>query len=722
MKLLRLVVALTLLSGALMAQTAIRVGDDRPTLSYITVPAVSTNVLVFIPGARYDMCAAPANAVPCTNLVTTYTDRAESSSCATNLQTVLAGTTSCVAFADSHGRWGMWLDTATNGGNYEYTIALPDGTYMGPFAISVSGGNAANYPSIDVSALTGTGGSDMLAKFKTCEAIAATLAQPTICDARRMNSAQTWATSQTFSAAKNVQYVIGPNTFITRSSGVIATFTMDGTQLIGAGKGQGLPIVSYTSPLAANTLGTSVIDGQAWTSGNAPVIRWQVNKGVISDLTIVGDRVASGDVQADSHGGDCIQDSNLHTDNIFRNLYLANCGHTGLSLQAADRDLFQNVTIEQSSEVGFLLNAADGLVHHDNTYRDTFCFDCNTSGFGASGNYNIISSGGFGNQQDVKMINPVVRGQLGSRTPANADLSLRSQSFQGIQVLGVNGLLIQNAVEAHTRAECIAVSGENVEIAGGRFLDCAQAGGGGAGCMAIYSATQAVTYNYNVHDYDCEDSGYGVAILLGATTPANQDGNILRDIHIHHLNLHTLVLGTPIINGINVSNNTSATLCGAGTRQCNWIFDNVKADHLNITDAVNPIRYSGVGSTPASALLTGFIELSDISIRDTGSGYVERCGVSGASPLGCASTEKGTVTMAVAATTLTVNDARVQAASTITLIDNASRGTQVTPNVTCNTAVRAYAVIAIVPGVSFDIKATAAPAGNPACIDFTIDD
>lgn len=788
MKRLLLVIFLSTLG---FGQVAARFGDGQPVQKQVSVPGVSAFGVFNVPGATVTMCLAPAINVPCTNPATTYKDRAESGACATNQQIVLAGTTSCVTNSDSTGHWGMWLDTTTNGGQYEFTITYPTGQSLGPFPVTVGGGTSTgSLPFIDVGPLTGTGGSDMLAKFKTCEALAAlyvTNFRPTICNANSMNGAQPWTGSQTFSAVINMQYVIGPNTFIARNSGVIATFTMDGTQLLGAGKGAGLPTVSYTSPLVASTLGTTVIDGQAWSSGNSPAIRWQVNKGVIDGLTIIGDRVSSGDTQADAHGGDCIQDSNLHTDNIFRNLYLANCGHSGLSLQAADRDLFENITIEQSSEVGFLLNAADGLVHHDNTFLNTFCFDCNTSGFGASGNYNIISSGGFGNQQDVKMINPVVRGQLGSRTPANADLSLRSQSFQGIQVLGVNGLLIQNAVQDHTRAECIAISGENVEVAGGRLHDCAQAGGGGAGCVAIYSATQAVTYNYNLHDYDCEDSGYGVALLLGSTTPANQDGNILRDIHIHHLNLHTLNLGTPLVNGINISNNTPTSTCGQTTtvgatppgvtvviasatgyaigqslqiagagvagalyvgnmtnvvgttltvtpatstnvangtavaRQCSWTFDNVKFDHISITDAANPIRWTG--NSPAGAAILNMPEFSDVAIRDTGTGYVEECIQTGVSPLNCASAERGTVTVAAGVTQVVVQTTRVQENSHISCIDDGSKASRFLPTViVCNVAaVRACVVNNIVPRVSFTLTLSAAPAVNPACETWKID-
>ena len=88
------------------------------------------------------MCNSPANAVPCSNKATTYTDSTGTTPCPTSTQIVLVGTTTCVTNPDAQNNWGVWLAA----GSYAYTITLPNGSSIGPydFTIGAAGGGAGN--------------------------------------------------------------------------------------------------------------------------------------------------------------------------------------------------------------------------------------------------------------------------------------------------------------------------------------------------------------------------------------------------------------------------------------------------------------------------------------------------------------------------------------------------------------------------------------------------
>lgn len=107
-----------------------------------TVTAGSGYPPIFaVPNVTLNFCAHPANAVPCTNYVTTYTDLTLGTACATNAQVVLQGTTSCVATGDAGGNLGVNLAT---GGTYDYTLTV-SGVTSGPYVVSVGGGNGGAF-------------------------------------------------------------------------------------------------------------------------------------------------------------------------------------------------------------------------------------------------------------------------------------------------------------------------------------------------------------------------------------------------------------------------------------------------------------------------------------------------------------------------------------------------------------------------------------------------
>jgi hypothetical protein len=115
-----------------------RIGDELPVSTSLNLPGV-----ISTQQATIAVCAHPANATPCTNKATTYTDITLGTSCLTSAQVVLAGTSSCVATTDSRGNWGAWVASGT----YDVTITVPTGQSYGPFPVSAGSGFAMVVPS-----------------------------------------------------------------------------------------------------------------------------------------------------------------------------------------------------------------------------------------------------------------------------------------------------------------------------------------------------------------------------------------------------------------------------------------------------------------------------------------------------------------------------------------------------------------------------------------------
>lgn len=89
-----------------------------------------------------------------------------------------------------------------------------------------------------------------------------------------------------------------------------------------------------------------------------------------------------------------------------------------------------------------------------------------------------------------------------------------------------------------------------------------------------------------------------------------------------------------------------------------------------------------------------------------------------AAPAVCGSSGAGSVVVAAAATTVTVNTTAVTANSQIGVQFDSSLGTKL--GVTCNTTPDAPSVTARTAGTSFVITVAAAPVTNPACYSYTI--
>jgi hypothetical protein len=110
----------------------VRVGPNQ--ISQQTTVGNVTNALTIPTGALVQFCAYPANAVPCTNLATTYTGPA-GFACLLSTQIVLDGTSTCVATPDAQENWGVWVPA----GNYQFTITIPGSVALGPYTVSAGG-------------------------------------------------------------------------------------------------------------------------------------------------------------------------------------------------------------------------------------------------------------------------------------------------------------------------------------------------------------------------------------------------------------------------------------------------------------------------------------------------------------------------------------------------------------------------------------------------------
>lgn len=123
--------AFFLFAGFASAQTGVRI-SSTVTVSY---PATNVNFVTIPAGATISFCNAPANATPCTNKATTYTDATLGTSCPLSQQLVLDNTNTCTSSPDAQGNWGVWVAS----GQYAYTITLANGNSLGPHFVTAGG-------------------------------------------------------------------------------------------------------------------------------------------------------------------------------------------------------------------------------------------------------------------------------------------------------------------------------------------------------------------------------------------------------------------------------------------------------------------------------------------------------------------------------------------------------------------------------------------------------
>lgn len=131
-------ILLFLLGAVAYAQTATAIRVDPTPVFTISSRVAGTNPPILgVSGASISVCAYPANAVPCTNLATTYTDMTMAVSCPTYSQLVLATTSICTPNTDVQGNFGFWIGAGT----YSYTITVQGASY-GPYYVTAGGSTA----------------------------------------------------------------------------------------------------------------------------------------------------------------------------------------------------------------------------------------------------------------------------------------------------------------------------------------------------------------------------------------------------------------------------------------------------------------------------------------------------------------------------------------------------------------------------------------------------
>lgn len=91
--------------------------------------------LLAVPNATVALCNYPANASPCTNFITTYTDLTLATPCPTNTQIVLQGSSTCQATTDNFGNGGFYI---ANSGTYSITVTV-NGVSSIPYTITIGG-------------------------------------------------------------------------------------------------------------------------------------------------------------------------------------------------------------------------------------------------------------------------------------------------------------------------------------------------------------------------------------------------------------------------------------------------------------------------------------------------------------------------------------------------------------------------------------------------------
>lgn len=585
---------------------------------------------------------------------------------------------------------------------------------LGIAAIILMGASIpSNYSiTIPVSAMPGaTFGAKLLSCANFATAVGATQAT---CDARDQNVTPTITSSLNLSSFSGIEWLLPADTTITASAGVTVT---SGSNMYWKGGGTRSTIFDFT----------------AWTSGSAPnFAASSVNDVVFDGFQVNGNRINSGDTPIDGNGGNCFT-SQTAKRITWKNLYLNNCGNLGISANANDDNYVSYVFVEQASDVAIQFNSGDGLLHQNIFIDHLTLWDNNTSNHSGNGQLNIASSGGLGLLRNVQITNFTGQNLQDGHSAtlcSGGTLATRSGCGQMIQILPrVNDWKVIGFQISQSWAECIATGGVGGEIADGREDHCNQAGGGGAGGIAIYSDIQPFTGDINVHDLDITDSGYCVSLLLGNT--AAQDGNVFGSIHVHHINCGTITDSTG--SGIRLVNascsahtagvcNAGAGGCAGNSRACQFSMQDVVFDHWSIRDVLTPINYAAAnGGVTKEGLTSGYFLMDHVAILNAATGYIADCMVSGASPLQCGGAETGTVSIAVGASSVTVNDSRVTNQSRFKLTEQPSLGTQLNPSVTGNTTTgRTYTITAVSPLSSFTITSSAVIAANPAVINFEI--
>lgn len=279
----------------------------------------------------------------------------------------------------------------------------------------------------------------------------------------------------------------------------------------------------------------------------------------------------------------------------------------------------------------------------------------------------------------------------------------------------------------------ISITGQSA-VCHGCYVD--GAGAGGSGIVVSGLGPIGTISSFTNQGYQCTTGT--VCYDIGSTLNANSFTNV------HGVN----VGGTLTITGTEINeNNTFCALAISNSAAIvnsigsTWINANAGGGGACFTSNGGTLNLSSSSVTNSNAAITSQAHTGNV-VNDNGGNTVtgpvsaylgtwnfrNSSGIpaalgncsSSASPAVCASAPSGSVVIAAAATTVTVNTTSVTANSQIFISEDDTLGTKL--GVTCNTtlAARTYEISARTAGTSFQITSSAAPVTNPACLSYTI--
>ena len=133
----------------------VRYDSPFPSVSSITPPFLVANLPPNSPTLA--VCGSPANAVPCTNYVSTFQGNGGACSNGSQDTPQPALTSSCQSTGDAEGNIGFWAPA----GKYDYTVCISNNCF-GPFTVTLGGsggGGSSGIPAI-IPTATGNGTTD----------------------------------------------------------------------------------------------------------------------------------------------------------------------------------------------------------------------------------------------------------------------------------------------------------------------------------------------------------------------------------------------------------------------------------------------------------------------------------------------------------------------------------------------------------------------------------
>ena len=295
----------------------------------------------------------------------------------------------------------------------------------------------------------------------------------------------------------------------------------------------------------------------------------------------------------------------------------------------------------------------------------------------------------------------------------------------------VGNVCRSNPVMTSSDTYCLRLIGaQDVTVSGNVFINGQASAGGMTDGIKISSATSLVNKNINISGNRI--AGFlGYQIRIDDTTPPENlvaVGNHFGDsaagganefggagiANLRRYGNYSEAAGTPEFVYDQQIKSTLATGTAPFSIASTTNVANLNASSLSGATFAAPGAIGG--GTPAAGTFTTLAATGALTAETYNT---ETNCSSAASPAVCADAPAGSVVIAAAATTVTVNTTKVTANSQILITEDSSLGTKL--SVTCNTTLaRNYAITARTAATSFVITVDVAPVTNPACLSYKI--